>query len=44
MIPGAIGGFVGIRLANLMPRRMLCGIILAAGVILTIFYAAKVYR
>jgi hypothetical protein len=31
-------------LANLMPQRMLREVILATRVILTIFYAVKVYR
>ena len=44
MIPGAIaGGFVGMRMANRMPRQMLRGIILAAGALLTVYYGAKVY-
>jgi uncharacterized protein len=44
MIPGAIiGGFVGMRIANRMPRQMLRATILAAGAILTVYYGVKTY-
>jgi hypothetical protein len=42
---GAVAGaFIRMRLANLMPRRMLRESILAAGVIMTMFAAVKVDR
>jgi uncharacterized membrane protein YfcA len=39
----AVGGFLGMRLANRMPARVLQGVILAVGTTLTIAYLAKAY-
>ena len=39
----AVGGFLGMRLANRIPARVLYGVILSVGVTLTVAYFAKAY-
>jgi len=45
MMPGAIaGGWIGMRLANVMPRQILRVLIILCGVALTIVYTVKLFR
>jgi uncharacterized protein len=45
MMPGAIaGGWIGMRIANVMPREILRAIIILCGVILTVCYTVKLFR
>ncbi len=45
MMPGAIaGGWIGMRVANVMPRQLLRAIIILCGVTLTIVYTVKLFR
>jgi uncharacterized membrane protein YfcA len=42
-IGSAIGGFAGMRIAGLMPRKLLRAIIIVAGILLTIVYARAAF-
>jgi uncharacterized membrane protein YfcA len=45
MMPGAIaGGWIGMRIANVMPREILRAIIILCGAILTVGYTVKLFR
>jgi len=45
MMPGAIaGGWIGMRIANVMPRQLLRTIIILCGVTLTAVYTVKLFR
>jgi len=45
MMPGAIaGGWIGMRIANVMPREILRAIIILRGVTLTVVYTVKLFR
>jgi len=45
MMPGAIaGGWIGMRIANVMPRQLLRTIIILCGVTLTVVYTVKLFR
>jgi uncharacterized membrane protein YfcA len=45
MMPGAVaGGWIGMRLANVMPRAILRSIIILCGITLTVVYTVKLFR